>query len=363
VSRRPNSTWQNQPVDNVCWDCLPGGYFGAYGPMNTKCLSDESCALIYPGQAGCPKQDAGSTIPFVVPFGTCACDQGGEWWPTSPNYCAKMEVTLPHGTGEYALYQCKDANCSADSCTFMAVWSPSMQVTTSYSCQLQGENAVMLSDGCTVVDPRAGGPLPLTAWCPHVGTIPNKSMGYASHASVDQLAAQLPLECELAPKCPESVLSDSRLAQSCCFGTAYSHDYDENGVVNKEVRAMPFCYNASGDVINGTHNEPYGLANSDCPVLSSAPGWRGCACLDIHGYRVASKTCTVECTAPDCPLPEGGVKPTPDEWVTSAVPDQVKPGCCKPSLTYTSSSLATVAALQFVGIQAFFISLYASLPI
>merc|ERR1712224_1129296 len=96
---------------------------------------------------------------------------------------------------------------------------------------------------------------------------------------------QFPPRCALAARCPESVLDLSRLSQSCCQGTEYSQEFGDWGGVQEGERAKPFCFNATGEAMDGIQ--------ADCPVITSGPGWRGCACLDQFGYVVADQVCTV----------------------------------------------------------------------
>merc|ERR1719419_2003780 len=100
------------------------------------------------------------------------------------------------------------------------------------------------------------------------------------------------INCVLAPQCPASVLGNTRLGQSCCKGNLYSSQVTEYG--SKDGQAPGFC----------SEGLPPG---QECTVTSTGPGWRGCSCLNAQGQPRSDRQCTVECTAPDCKMPEGGI--------------------------------------------------------
>lgn len=257
---------------------------------------------------------------------------------------------MPYGTGYFSVFKCDNPNCTKESCRLLTRWSPSLSYSPSYTCLSESEDSVLLSDGCDVRDPRTNLPMPMNVWCSHTGTVA-QSIGFTTGS----LALELPLDCELAPMCPESVLADSRLAQSCCYGSEHSHPYEEYGV-NREEKAQPFCFNVSGTAVyfNGT------ISGGECvegAVITSAPGWRGCACLDPYGYR--GKVCTVDCKPPDCPMPKAGIKPTPDKWLTSVVSNQLQPGGQGIAST-GSASLTMAVALQRVALLVLVASLHAA---
>mmetsp|Transcript_68714 Transcript_68714/g.119378 ORF Transcript_68714/g.119378 Transcript_68714/m.119378 type:complete len:390 (-) Transcript_68714:78-1247(-) len=309
-------------MSNVCGNCLEGMH-GSLGPTNTKCLANASCALIFSGQKGCPETGSGSTkVPFVVPFDKCICDTDGLYWPTAPGMCAYLEVTMRRGTGMYALKQCRSSSCSPETCSQIAMWSP---IYDKFTCSIRGTDSYTLSDGCTV----DGGFLPpntMSALCGHAALTAKLPPG---------LAVSYPITCELAPRCPESVLGVTRLEETCCQGFTYSHPLTEWGR-NEEIPAPGFCSKQQTGM-----KEEFG-----CQVRTSAPGWRGCACLDDQGLVEHDYVCTVECIPPDCPLPDGGVRPTPEKWLTSQVPAQLFPPDRSVYLQATNSGSWRTATLQ-----------------
>jgi hypothetical protein len=283
-------------VPNVCGDC-DGGTHGAYGPANTKCLLNESCALIFPGQTGCPAADQGSLKPFVVPFGRCTCDVGGLLWPTNPGACANLRVKMPSGSGIYTLEVCKTTTCEPSSCVTLAAWPPTVRP---FVCETRGVDSVLLDDGCVLLNSLIGGRSGMSSLCGHPGMQAIDPKGREQ---------QFPPPCELAPKCPESVLGNTRLEQSCCDGNEYSHPLTAWGREH-DTRAPGFC--------------SVSATSFGCPVITSGPGWRGCACLDQDGVPENHRICTVECNPPDCPLPANGIiRATPEEWLTSQVPQEL----------------------------------------
>lgn len=156
-SRAPNCTHlHRQPCDpnittsfwaNACGDCLEGSY-GSKGPMNSACLSQKSCALIYPSQDSCDIGDAETYKPLVVPVEQCTCDHHGEVWATASDRCALVRATELTGLGRFVLYQCGDSSCDVSSCTELARWSP-MRVP--YGCKHLGTDAFVLSDDCSAM--------------------------------------------------------------------------------------------------------------------------------------------------------------------------------------------------------------------
>lgn len=305
-------------VDNVCGNCVSGNHGGA-GPSNTKCLTNQSCVLVYPGQTGCPEEGSSASVPFPVPFNRCQCDRDGLWWPTAANQCGIAVVTDPTGSGFFSLFQCPDSTCTLEKCVEVAVWSPML---ATFPCQTVGADSFALSDSCTGLRGADGSRAPLSAFCGHNGVV-------AKAADDGVTVPLLPIDCELAPQCPYSVLSTSRggggdrLEQSCCTGNPDSFIESEKGLSTRE-QAPAFC---AGVATGGGTNV---LATADsvagCPVRTSAPGWKGCACVDDRGLVSGNRVCTVECIPPACPLPEDGVIPaTPEQWLTSKVPHSQGP--------------------------------------
>jgi len=280
-------------VPNVCGECLPGAH-GITGHQNSICLSNASCGVVFPGQAACTESEVATPqVPFIVPFGICACDDGsGLQWKTAPGNCAKVFVSL---AGQYALQECTTRTCEASSCTTVAEWLPFRpdQNSNKFECTRVGADTVTLSDGCKA---RDTGAVTDSALCGHPGMIASRVVSSGDFAVV----------CQLAPRCPESVLGGTRLDQSCCNGNLYSHPISEAGKTTGAT-ALGFC---SIDLQPG----------EECTVRSIGPGWRGCSCLNGKGQPRPERQCTVECEPPACPLPRGGIPRTPEAWLTSAVP-------------------------------------------
>ncbi|CAE7887165.1 unnamed protein product [Symbiodinium microadriaticum] len=323
-SRSPDcSALRRQPcsergsVSNACGDCLPGTW-GGLGPLNTVCLSKTACAVIYSGEDTCdygPESDM--SIPFISPFGRCVCDRGdGLLWPTAPGMCAQVTLRLANGLGQYEVQQCSSRTCEAATCTPLALWSPVLTQTSrnaSFTCQSTGEDAVQLLDDCTALTSR----LSPSSLCGHAG--------FTATSTVFDASGEAPVDCELGPSCPESVL-DTRLEQSCCFGTLWSLKLDSAGQVTGDV-APGFCQMVWEAEANGSNasDAVQSFSPAECIVKAAAPGWRGCACLDSRGYLQAGKTCTVKCEEPACNLPPGGIRPVPSAWVTSEVNPDLLP--------------------------------------
>lgn len=111
-------------VPNVCGACKPGN-FGGNVPMNTHCLSNASCALVYSDQKGCPGDTSSSPrLPFIVPMQRCVCDVNGDYWPTAPGSCAKLKVTMPDGSSLFTLLRCSTTACEDSSCVELMSWAP-----------------------------------------------------------------------------------------------------------------------------------------------------------------------------------------------------------------------------------------------
>lgn len=222
-------------------------------------------------------------------------------WPTAPGMCAYLEVAYRKGSGMFSLKQCRSSTCEPEACTQLASWSP-LQET--FTCAQRGTDSFMLSDGCQV----DGGVLPektMSALCPHPGMLAKLEPG---------LDVSYPIRCELAPRCPESVLGTISLEETCCLGYSYSHPLTEWGR-NEEIPAPGFCSKQQTGI----------KGQFGCNVRTKAAGWRGCACLDDHGLPEGDSVCTVECIPPACPLPDIGILPTPEKWLTSQVPAQMFP--------------------------------------
>lgn len=267
-------------VPNSCGDCEPG-YVGLRGPTNMPCVANRSCALVYPGQVGCPAAEHPNR-PFVVPYGDCVCDQGGRHWKTAPDWCSSLKLNT---NGLFELKLCRSCNGGDGvECIPLATWS----ADKSFDCATRGADSFIFRDGC----PESWDP---TDICGH----PALTVEFNRRAD----------GCLLSPKCPESVLP-SNLAESCCFGTYLSHPLTEWSY-NPEEHAPGFC------------GGPPPHEQGKCGVLVKAPGWSGCHCL--NPFRSDQRACTIECTPPDCPLPEEGLRPTPNSWLTSEVPGHLRP--------------------------------------
>ncbi|CAE7411821.1 unnamed protein product [Symbiodinium pilosum] len=324
-SRSPDcSVLRRQPcsergsISNACGDCLPGTW-GGPGPLNTVCLSKEACAVIYSGEDTCDYvPNNGMSVPFIFPFGRCVCDPGdGLLWPTAPGKCAQVSLRLANGLGQYEVQQCTSRTCAAGTCTPLAVWSPVLTQTVqnaSFPCQTTGEDSIQLLDNCHDVTNK----LSPSSLCGHAG--------FTATSTVFDALGDTPVDCELGPSCPASVLDRTRLAQSCCFGTLWSLKVDDAGQDTGEA-APGFCHmvwQAQTMAANDTNSSGESFSPTECMVKTAAPGWTGCACLDSRGYLEVGKTCTVKCEEPACRLPEGGIRPVPSAWVTSPViPDLV----------------------------------------
>jgi len=303
---------------NACGNCI-AGMIGGDGPLNTVCIGNASCALIYPGQTGCSTASSSPKVPFVVHFGRCVCDTAGRQWPTAPGMCSKVDVD--RASGKISLHLCKAASasrpaCEPASCSRLAEWLPGTD-----SCKWRGSDAFLLSDECTVLDsilPVEVGPSPL---CGHDGLLARLDGTLAENEPAAKHLAERPLVCELAPRCPESVQGKTRLDQSCCYGTPTSHPLTEWGK-NVNLQAPGFCSvlpTQPPPVQNSTSraSEAHPGPSQVCAVRVAAPGWQGCACLGPRGIPIAGRVCTVDCVPPDCPLPPGGIAPPLQEWLTS----------------------------------------------
>jgi len=308
-SHTPNCTERRRlPCDpageaaSCCGDCVDGAH-GANGPMNSVCLSNASCVAVFPGQDGCPSATgSGTHTPFLVPFGACSCDDGeGRLWPTARGMCAMVEVTMRKGVGLFVLRQCRGPTCEPASCTHLATWWPSEY--PSFSCRKRGTDSFVLSDDCAVETVTLPGDA-RSSLCGHPGFIadPKETVPDGKFHAV---------RCELAPKCPASVLGFTRPEESCCVGHPYTYPITEWGI-NKEISAPGFCSrDFYGDELG-------------CAVRTVGPGWSGCACIDRDGSPLGNRVCTIDCRPPGCQLPDNGIRPTPKEWLTSQLPNQFK---------------------------------------
>lgn len=254
--------------------------------MNTVCLSQTACGVIYPGEETC--SIAG--VPFLLPLGRCVCDDGtGAMWPSAPGLCAQVYIKFPDGIGIYEVQQCTSRTCDQATCTTMASWMPNISQTTenvSFRCVTEGgSDAIELVDNCDLITDQ----LSPSALCGHVGFVATSTIWTA--------LGDTPVDCELSPSCPESVLDTTRPAQSCCFGTHWSLQLNAQGE-ETNLTAPGFCPMVHG--LEGNESSNSNISNSsnssfDCIVTSAARGWTGCACLDSRGYPKAGWTCTVTC--------------------------------------------------------------------
>lgn len=290
-------------IENACGDCLPGRW-GGKGPMNTVCLGRQACAAVHPGQADCKHEPtAGRNTPFIFPFGRCVCDDGfGRYWPTQPGKCAQIVITKPEGAGYYEAQLCSTRTCEPSSCSPMAEW-PSIFYTTdvnmNFSCKTNGEDAVELVDDCQEVTRRQ---TPSTL-CRH--------MGFTAVGTVFDALGSAPIDCELAPRCPSSVLQNTRLAQTCCTGNIWAKQVLPGGQEG-DKSAPGFC-----PMVNAKGLGPNETSLPECIVRTGADGWTGCACVNSFGQTLVGRTCTVSCESPRCVKPSEGIRPVPAEWATA----------------------------------------------
>eukprot|EP00933_Yihiella_yeosuensis_P051222 TRINITY_DN49094_c0_g1_i1.p1 TRINITY_DN49094_c0_g1~~TRINITY_DN49094_c0_g1_i1.p1 ORF type:complete len:454 (+),score=36.91 TRINITY_DN49094_c0_g1_i1:86-1363(+) len=317
-------------IPNVCGDCLPGT-FGGKGPRNTVCLSNESCAAIFPGEETCVHlAGSGQGRPFIVPFSRrCVCDDGsGLQWPTAPGMCAKLRIKLPIASALIEVLKCNTRTCQDDSCVPIATYNPVNYVEPFYgqnfSCRKQGEDHIQLQDNCAEFTRRQ----PNSALCGHAG--------FQATSTVFGALGLAPVDCELAPKCPQSVLQGTRQAESCCKGTMWSRQIQRVGE-EAAPQAPGFCFmvqkqaasvSSGGNVSNSSNVSTTPAptpAPYECLVRTSAPGWTGCSCLDAFGFTDADKMCSLTCEPPHCQLPAGGIRPVPPDWVSTQVPSVLYP--------------------------------------
>eukprot|EP00438_Fugacium_kawagutii_P003345 Skav236153 [mRNA] locus=scaffold436:64532:65473:- [translate_table: standard] len=300
--------------------------------MNTVCLSKTSCGAIFPGEETCSMVPVGDvSVPFLLPFGRCVCDDGtGALWPTAPGLCGQVFIKFPNGIGIYEVQQCTSRTCDQASCTTMASWMPDTTQTVenvSFQCVTEGVDSIQLLDSCDLITDQ----LPPTALCGHVGFVATSTIWTA--------LGDAPVDCELSPSCPQSVLETTRPSQSCCFGTHWSLQLNDQGE-QTNATAPGFCpmvhLLAGDDIENSSSNRSF-----DCIVTSSARGWTGCACLDDRGYPMAGWTCTATCEKPGCDLPPTGISPVPTEWLTSQVASSllVDQGSHRNTLTASAMSM------------------------
>ncbi|CAL1158760.1 unnamed protein product [Cladocopium goreaui] len=156
------------------------------------CLSQTACGVIYPGEEH------------------LCCDR-----------CAQVYIKFPDGIGIYEVQQCTSRTCDQATCTTMASWMPNISQTTenvSFRCVTEGgSDAIELVDNCDLITDQ----LSPSALCGHVGFVATSTIWTA--------LGDTPVDCELSPSCPESVLDTTRPAQSCCFGTHWSLQLNAQG--------------------------------------------------------------------------------------------------------------------------------------
>lgn len=218
-------------VPNACGDCLLGS-FGGRGPSNAYCLANTSCAAVYPGLDTCPIPGPTNPynnpqLPLVLPFGKCVCDDGnGFRWPTAAGKCARLRVEAEEGSGYFAVERCSTPTCEPASCKVFATWAPitlRKAVGLQFNCQQTGSDSAALLDRCA----DAVGTTPDSAFCGHPGLV-----NAALETTPDHI-----LKCEVAPRCPASVLA-TNLEESCCLGADQSFVL-LNG--SQRLRAAGFC--------------------------------------------------------------------------------------------------------------------------
>jgi len=232
-SREPCS--HTGEIANACGNCKLGNY-GALGPTNSYCLSNRSCAAIYPGLDACEVPGVGglyegSQLPLVIPFGACVCDEGdGLRWPTAPGKCATLRVMNPEGSGLYALDRCTSRTCEPETCSLLTTWAPTEGETGggfyNFECRNLGTDSTILKNDCWDVVGRT----PSSAFCGHPGLIDN---------ALDSVQEWM-LRCEVAPKCPASVLADN-LEETCCMGNDKSFGTAVGQFGNEGEQALGFC--------------------------------------------------------------------------------------------------------------------------
>mmetsp|Transcript_92985 Transcript_92985/g.165358 ORF Transcript_92985/g.165358 Transcript_92985/m.165358 type:complete len:398 (-) Transcript_92985:194-1387(-) len=306
-------------VDNVCGPCLPDAYGGS-SSQNTVCLSKNACGAIHASEENCKHlPGSGKTYPFILPFGRCLCDDGtGRFWPTAPGKCAQITVIYPTGSGQYEVQMCTSTTCEPETCSPLATWEHVLDQTAenlSFPCTRKGEDSIQLLDDCEELTRRQTA----SALCGHAG--------FEAVGTVFDSLGTYPLDCELAPRCPASVLP-SRLQESCCEGNLWSRQMVEAGEA-AEV-APGFCRMVrpavevdDGNGSNGSNTttpEPY-----SCLVRTNNPGWTGCACVDEYGQTQVGQTCTLTCEEPGCRLPAEGIPPVPTAWQSTEVIPQLFP--------------------------------------
>lgn len=198
-------------VPNACGNCLVGN-FGASGPTNSYCLSNASCAALYPAMTTCPLPGingtyVGSNLPLVLPFDQCVCDSGdGMRWPTAPGACAKVSLAA----GLFTLQRCASPACEASSCTVLTSWVPVASTgdgNADFECRQVGSDSLILASNCATVV----GSVPDSAFCGNPGLLNFALANVPQHV----------LRCQVAPRCPASVI-ESNLELTCCVGTDFS---------------------------------------------------------------------------------------------------------------------------------------------
>lgn len=289
-------------IQNACGDCLPGTW-GGKGPMNTVCLGKEACAAVHPGHGNCKHEPgAGRNTPFIFPFGRCVCDDGsGRYWPTQRGKCAQVLITKPAGAGYYEAQICSSKTCEPSSCNPMAEWPSifySTNVTVEFKCGTFGEDSVQLVDDCQELTRRQ---TPATL-CRH--------MGFTAVGNVFDSLGSTPIDCELAPRCPSSVLQNTRLAQTCCTGNIWAKQVLPGGQEG-DTSAPGFCPMVNAKGLGPNKSLP------ECIARTGADGWTGCACVNSFGQTLEGRTCTVTCEPPHCARPSEGIRPVPLEWATA----------------------------------------------
>eukprot|EP00930_Biecheleria_cincta_P004677 TRINITY_DN105598_c0_g1_i1.p1 TRINITY_DN105598_c0_g1~~TRINITY_DN105598_c0_g1_i1.p1 ORF type:complete len:425 (+),score=50.45 TRINITY_DN105598_c0_g1_i1:38-1312(+) len=290
-------------IPNACGDCLPGRW-GGLGPMNTVCLGRKACVAVHPGHSDCKHEPAaGRNTPFIFPFERCVCDDGsGRYWPTQPGKCGQIVIKKPEGAGYYEAQICSSRTCEPSSCNPMAEW-PSIAYTANVKldipCKTMGEDAVELVDDCDNVTARQTA----SNLCRHTG--------FTAVGTVFDALGSTPIDCELAPRCPSSVLQDTRLSQTCCTGNIWAKQVLPGGQEGQQS-APGFCPMVYAKALG-----PNETSLPKCIVRTGADGWTGCACVNSYGQTSAGMTCTVSCEPPHCIAPSEGIRPVPAEWATA----------------------------------------------
>lgn len=241
-------------------------------------------------------------------------------------------MIYPTGSAQYEVQMCTSSNCEPETCGPLATWEHALDQTSenvSFDCFQKGEDAVQILDDCEELTRRQTP----SALCGH--------SGFTAVSTVFDALGTLPIDCDLAPRCPASVLP-SRLQESCCLGSLWSRQMVEAGQEDKP--APGFCQmvrpveEADGNVSNSSNSTT--TAAPDCLVRTVAPGWSGCACVDSFGQPQAGQTCTLSCEEPGCALPVEGIPPVPTEWQSTEVSPNLFPDLVQMSLGLRCSLLS-----------------------